>query len=97
MKFNVINILCVRMQNIDYKNNRNIGGAIVDMVKFDRFRMFYKGLVPITVASSNLITIPDIMHYFRDEKNFISCLAWPFLFFLGTLTVHPFFLIGIRT
>ena len=67
------------------------------MVKYDGIRMFYRGLIPITVGSSNLISISDQMPYLREDGKLYTHFAWPFLFGLGTLFVHPFFLIGIRT
>ena len=66
------------------------------MVLIDRHRMFYKGLVPISIAGANLIKAADYMNILRTEKNFYSNFIWPFLFSASMLLVHPFFLIGIR-
>ena len=85
------------MQNVDYKNNRSLFRAVGDILRYDGLRMFYKGLIPISIGSSNLLSITDQMHYFRDNTQLHTFFAWPFMFCLGTLFVHPFFLIGIRT
>ena len=36
------------------------------------------------------------MHVFRDEEKYQTSYAWPFIYALGTLLVHPFFLVGMR-
>ena len=46
MLMNVSNLVVIRMQNVDYAHNRSIRKSMVDLVKMDRHRMFYKGLVP---------------------------------------------------
>jgi hypothetical protein len=67
MVSNALNIVAVRMQNVDYPNNRSFRGAIKDLFVIDKHRMFYKGLVPISIACSNLYFVTDVMHSFRDE------------------------------
>jgi hypothetical protein len=56
---NALNILTVRMQNVDYPNNRSLFRAVKDLVLIDKHRMFYKGLFPISVACTNLYTMAD--------------------------------------
>jgi hypothetical protein len=54
MVLNAFNIAIVRMQNLDYKHNRSIYYTAKDLVMIDKHRMFYRGLVPITIAGGNL-------------------------------------------
>ena len=42
---NSLNVLTVRMQNIEYQHNKSIRKAIKDMIVNDKFRMFYKGII----------------------------------------------------
>ena len=100
MLSNAINILAVRMQNVDYPNNRSFRGAVKDLFVIDKHRMFYKGLVPITIACTNLYCVTDVMHMFRNPNPLswcgISNYVWPFIYLGGTMLVHPFMLIGMR-
>ena len=54
MCINALNILIVRMQNVDYVNKKSIKGALKDLVMVDRHRMFYRGLLPIGFACTYL-------------------------------------------
>ena len=47
---NIANILTVRLQNVDYRLQKGVFGAIKDLFLVDRHRMVYKGLFPIMVA-----------------------------------------------
>jgi hypothetical protein len=96
MLSNALNIVAVRMQNVDYPNNRNFRGAIKDLFVIDKHRMFYKGLVPITIACTNLYCVNDMMHMFRNPEYLNTHYIWPFLYVAGTLLVHPFMLLGMR-
>ena len=100
MLSNAINILAVRMQNVDYPNNRSFRGAVKDLFVIDKHRMFYKGLVPITIACTNLYCVTDVMHVCRNPNPLswygISNYVWPFIYLGGTMLVHPFMLIGMR-
>ena len=96
MVSNALNIVAVRMQNVDYPNYRSLRGAIKDLFVIDKHRMFYKGLVPITIACTNLYCVTDMLHTFRNPDNHLSHFIWPLIFFAGTLLVHPFMLIGMR-
>ena len=93
---NTLNIVAVRMQNVDYPNRRSFLKALKDLVVVDKHRMFYKGLVPITIACTNLYCVTDLMHTFKHYEYPLTQYIWPFNFFLGTLIVHPFMLLGMR-
>jgi hypothetical protein len=54
MALNAANIVMVRMQNVDYRHNRSLLRAIADLFIVDKHRMFYRGLVPISIACANL-------------------------------------------
>ena len=54
MVLNAINIIIVRMQNVDYRHNKSLYKAVRDLFYVDKHRMFYRGLVPISVAYMNL-------------------------------------------
>ena len=96
MLYNIPNILTVRLQNVDYRVEKGLRGALMDLIKVDKHRMFYKGLIPICIACTNVQLIPDFMHILRNEEEYLTSYAWPFIFSIGTLFVHPFFLIGMR-
>ena len=96
MLCNVLNLVSVRMQNVDYPNNRSFTGALKDLIVIDKHRMFYKGLLPITIACTNLYCIQDMMHMFRNPELAFTHYIWPFVFLGGTLLVHPFMNIGMR-
>ena len=51
---NAINILIVRMQNIEYEHYGSFRGTLKDMIVKDKHRMFYRGLVPQVIAFTNL-------------------------------------------
>lgn len=93
---NTLNIVAVRMQNVDYPNNRSFLRALKDLVVIDKHRMFYKGLVPITIACTNLYCVTDLMHSFKHHEYAFTHYLWPINFLFGTLIVHPFMLIGMR-
>mmetsp|Transcript_34727 Transcript_34727/g.53311 ORF Transcript_34727/g.53311 Transcript_34727/m.53311 type:complete len:113 (+) Transcript_34727:791-1129(+) len=93
---NVLNILTVRLQNADYYHRKNFFGAVKDMIKVDRHRMFYKGLLPLLVASVNLNTgseIAALLSYFPIDTVKFSA---PFVWLAGCLMAHPFFLVSMR-
>ena len=46
-----------RMRNIEYRKNKNFKAAIKDLFIKDGFKMFYKGLVPLTIGYSLLSNI----------------------------------------
>ena len=96
MLCNVPNLITVRLQNVDYRIEKGLRGAIKDLFFVDKHRMFYKGLVPICIACTNVQIIPEFMHVFRDEEKYETAYAWPFVYGVGTLLVHPFFLLGMR-
>ena len=93
---NTLNIVAVRMQNVDYPNRKSFLRAVKDLVVVDKHRMFYKGLVPITIACTNLYCITDIMHAFKHHEYAFSHYLWPINFLAGTMLVHPFMLLGMR-
>ena len=84
------------MQNVDYPNRKSFLRAVKDLVVIDKHRMFYKGLVPITIACTNLYCITDIMHAFKHPEYAFSHYLWPINFLAGTMLVHPFMLLGMR-
>ena len=96
MLSNALNIVAVRMQNVDYPNNRSFLRAVKDLVVVDKHRMFYKGLAPITLACANLYCITDLMHMFKRTDIPQSHYVWPFVYVAGMLLVHPFYLLGMR-
>ena len=96
MLANTLNIVAVRMQNVDYPNNRSFLKAVKDLFVIDKHRMFYKGLLPITIACTNLYCITDVMHMFKSADYPLTQYVWPMVYFAGTLIVHPFMLLGMR-
>ena len=54
MILNAINIVTVRMQNVDYTNNRNLFRAVKDLFIIDKHRMLYRGLFPIALGYTYL-------------------------------------------
>lgn len=96
MLANACNIVIVRMQNVDYRNNRKLSGAVKDLFLVDKHRMFYRGLVPISIACANLQSVATMKDMFRSPDNLLTHYLWPFAFGLGCLVVHPFFVLGMR-
>jgi len=54
MLCNVPNLITVRLQNVDYRMEKGLGGALKDLIVVDKHRMFYKGLIPICIACTNV-------------------------------------------
>ena len=96
MAFNVLNILIVRMQNIDYEHNRKLGRAAWDLVRYDGKEAFYKGLVPIAIAWTNVRVTQELMAQMRHPSYPNSYHMWPLIFLGGCLLAHPFMLLGMR-
>ena len=46
MILNAWNVLIVRMQNIDYEHHKSLRRAVFDLVRNDKHRALYKGMVP---------------------------------------------------
>ena len=46
MAINVLNIVTIRMQNIDYEHNKSLRRAIKELILIDKHRAIYKGLFP---------------------------------------------------
>jgi hypothetical protein len=88
MVHNAVNIVVNRMQNVDYPHRKSFLKTLKDLVVVDKHRMFYKGLLPVTIAVTNLHIINSFM--------IASGSLWPFVFGAGTLLVHPFMLLGLR-
>ena len=96
MVLNASNIVVIRMQNVDYKHNRSLTKAVKDLFVVDKHRMFYKGLLPFSIAFANLHSVQSVMNVFRSDDNILTHYLWPFMFVLGCGIVHPFFLLGMR-
>lgn len=97
MVYNIVSLLTVRMQNVDYKNNRNLRAAIKDLFLIDKHRMLYRGLVPMQFGFSNLKASSNFIEvYLKNNDTLASRLLWPLIFLGGTLLAHPLFLIGMR-
>jgi hypothetical protein len=96
MLLNMINIVLVRMQNIDYKNNRNVFKAVLDLYKIDGYRAFYIGLVPISIGYAKLHIVKGLIPSIGKDDNLLSHAVWPFFYSFGLLTVHPWFVLGMR-
>ena len=79
---------------MDYVHNKNIRKAVVDMVKTDKHRMFYRGF-PSLFAGYFSLTFTNTMVYAtrRDEE---TKYMWPLIFVLGTMLAHPFMVVGMR-
>ena len=92
---NVFNLVIVRMQNVDYKHNRNPFRAVKDLVVIDKHRAFYRGMFPFLMGSSFLHFYSSAMDVGRGD-NIISHLAWPFIFLTGAVCAHPWFLLSFR-
>lgn len=96
MFMNAGNIVVVRMQNVEYKHNRSLFKAIKDLFLIDGHRMFYRGLIPISIGCANLSSVVATMNAFRSSDNILTHYIWPVYFALGCTIVHPFYLIGMR-
>jgi hypothetical protein len=94
MAINVFNILTVRMQNVDYKHNRNMLEAVADLWRVDKLRMFYRGLVPFMFGCTLLQSNAETMYWKGDQ--FFYNFVWPFVFGFGVLVSHPLMLISLR-
>ena len=88
MVSNTLNIVAVRMQNVDYPNRKSFTKALKDLVIVDKHRMFYKELLPVTIGCTNLNVVISFMYK--------AGVFWPVAFLAGTLIVHPFMLLGLR-
>lgn len=66
------------------------------MIIKDRHRVFYRGLIPIAIAFTNLYCIPDLMDWFKDSETPWTNHIWPLIFVGGSMIVHPFMLLGMR-
>ena len=93
---NIGNLITVRMQNVDYRLQKGVFGAVKDLFLVDKHRMLYKGLFPIMVACQNLAFFPMIMEQIYQYDFSFSRQIWPLAFGICTLFVHPWFLIGMR-
>lgn len=72
MVANVVSLLTVRMQNVDYKNNRNLRAAVKDLFVIDKHRMLYRGLVPLNIGFINLKTCSNFMEQFKQENTSLA-------------------------
>lgn len=93
---NVLNILAVRCQNIDYEHHRNLLKASFDLIKHDQVRMLYKGIYPSMLGMSILYVTVDFMHVLREPSSLLSHFLWPLIFVAGTAVAHPLMLIAVR-
>lgn len=93
---NALNIMVVRMQNVDYPHNRSFRKTFKELILHDRFSMFYKGLVPIALACTQLLFVGEAMSLSLYFDSTSYKLLWPFVFMAGCLSVHPLMLIGMR-
>lgn len=95
--WNPLNILVVRMQCVEFPHPK-LRHAVLDMLKHDSYRMFYKGLVPIFTGQVQLyffMTIANTVNNFYSESKYTPyvCLG---LFLAGCAMAHPWYLIGMR-
>jgi hypothetical protein len=93
---NVLNLLSVRCQNIDYKHHKSLLLASIDTLKVDRHRIFYKGLYPSMLGMSILYVTVDFMNVLRHPSSLASHFLWPLIFGVGTAIAHPCFVLSVR-
>lgn len=97
--WNPLNILIVRMQNIDYPL-RKFRHAFADMLKHEPIRMFYKGLVPIMMGQIYLHSALSLAEYAKIKmhqyKIKYADYTFPLFFLMGCLVAHPFYLLGMK-
>ena len=96
MILNAANIVIVRMQNVDYRNRKSLLNSIADLVRIDKHRMFYRGLMPISLGCFYLSNTCHGMQMFRRDDSLASNYIWPFVFLVGAAIAHPFYLLGMR-
>lgn len=65
MVVNACNVLIVRMQNIDYEHHKSLRRAVVDILRNDKHRALYKGLLPQIFGFNMLNFFGGIMHMWR--------------------------------
>lgn len=93
--WNPINILIVRMQSLEF-SHRQFRKALLDMIRVDRFRMFYTGFFPIFYGQLLLrvcMQAATIIEPWNHKSTPFLCGS---LFIVGCLLSHPFYLIGMR-
>ena len=94
VNFNALSVLTVRMQNVDYAHNKNMRKAVVDMVKTDKHRMFYRGAFSLFMSYFTLSFTNSMVYATRRDEE--TMYTWPLIYVLGTLIAHPFMVIGMR-
>ena len=94
---NALNVVTVRMQNVDYKHNRSLRKAVGDLLVNDRFRALYKGIVPQFLAFSSLSAGRELMQQtHRSKDSLVKYYSWPFIFLCSTLVAHPMMVISLQ-
>jgi len=66
---NTLNILSLRMQNVDYIYNKSTFKTLKHALVIDKHRIFYRGAVPLFVGLVNLqFTTDYLMNVFMTEE-----------------------------
>ena len=64
--------------------------------KLDMYKMFYKGLVPITTAFTLMAIAAESMSYAMPFDTSLDHFVWPVVFLSGCFMAHPLMVIGMR-
>ena len=83
------------MQNVDYRNNRKLSGAIKDLIVIDKHRMLYRGLFPFCFGCNILGSFTSSMDHGK-KGDLLSHMIWPFQFLVGCIFAHPWMLVSLR-
>ena len=97
MLVNAMNIVLLRTQNIEYRNNKSLLLAVKDVVVVDKHRMLYRGLVPTTFAFTHLISAKmQVRRMVADgDENQLAHLWLPVYLAMAALA-HPWFVVSAR-
>ena len=95
-----------KMKHIDFKHNSSFQAALMHTARHDRFRMFYKGLVPLSIAKALIEQAADAVHESMEEleiaedmaenRTLILSLTSVAFLSLFSLVAHPLYMIGLR-
>ena len=89
--WNPLNLLIVRKQCLEFP--LSLRQAIVDMVKNDRHRMFYRGFLPLFTGQVQLWFFMQLAFLVEGQVHPAVCGG---LFLLGCAAAHPWYVAGMR-
>ena len=99
MLMNAVNIALLRMQNVQYPNNRSFVKAVRDLFVIDKHTMLYKGLVPTLAAFAVVQRVKSHAEVlfdapFKCAEEVVAALVM--MQAAVCLLAHPFFMVAIR-